>query len=56
MRGIIQVPVGDLMSSPALTVKPGTTIDELTRLLGEHEFNGLPVVSDWWTTASGLTP
>jgi acetoin utilization protein AcuB len=46
MRRIIQVPVGDLMSSPALTVKPETTIDELTRLFGEHEFNGLPVVND----------
>lgn len=39
MRRIIQVPVGDLMSSPALTVKPETTIDELTRLFAEHEFN-----------------
>ena len=46
MRRIIQVPVGDLMSSPALTVKPETTIAELTRLFGEHEFNGLPVVND----------
>jgi len=46
MRRTIQVPVGDLMSAPALTVKPETTIDELTRLLAEHEFNGLPVVDD----------
>jgi acetoin utilization protein AcuB len=46
MRRIIEVPVGDLMSSPALTVKPETTIDELTRLFGEHEFNALPVVDD----------
>jgi CBS-domain-containing membrane protein len=40
------VPVGDLMSAPALTVTPETTIDELTRLFAEHEFNGLPVVGD----------
>lgn len=46
MRTIIQVPVGDLMSAPALTVKPDTTIGELTRLFAEHEFNGLPVVND----------
>ena len=46
MRKIIEIPVGDLMSAPALTVKPETTIDELTRLFTEHEFNGLPVVND----------
>jgi hypothetical protein len=34
------------MSAPALTVTPETSIDELTRLFAEHEFNGLPVVSD----------
>ena len=34
------------MSAPALTVKPETAIDELTRLFAEHEFNGLPVVND----------
>jgi CBS-domain-containing membrane protein len=46
MRKIIDVRVGDLMSAPALTVTPETTIDELTRLFAEHEFNGLPVVND----------
>jgi CBS-domain-containing membrane protein len=46
MRKIIEIPVGDLMSAPALTVKPETAIDELTRLFAEHEFNGLPVVND----------
>ncbi len=46
MRKIIEIPVGDLMSAPALTVTPETTIDELTRLFAEHEFNGLPVVND----------
>ena len=29
MRKIIEIPVGDLMSAPALTVKPETIIDEL---------------------------
>ena len=46
MRRIIGVPVGDLMSAPALTVKPETPIDELTRLFAEYEYNGLPVVND----------
>ena len=46
MRRIIQIPVGDLMSAPALTVKPETTIDELTRLVAEYEYNGFPVVND----------
>jgi CBS domain-containing protein len=46
MRRTIEVPVGDLMSAPALTVKPETPIEELTRLFVEHEFNGLPVVND----------
>jgi len=34
------------MSAPALTVKPDTTIDELTRLFAEYEYNALPVVND----------
>ena len=44
MRKSIETPVSDLMSAPVLTVKPDTTIDELTRLFAEHEYNGLPVV------------
>lgn len=46
MRKLIQVPVGELMSAPALTVKPETTVDELARIFVEHEFNGLPVLDD----------
>jgi CBS domain-containing protein len=46
MRRIIEVPVGDLMSAPALTVKPETPIEELTRLFVEYEFNAFPVVND----------
>jgi CBS-domain-containing membrane protein len=44
MRKIIQIPVADLMSAPALTVRPDATIDELRRLFAEHQYNGLPVV------------
>jgi hypothetical protein len=32
LRKIIEIPVGDLMSAPALTANPNTTIDELTQL------------------------
>jgi CBS domain-containing protein len=46
MRKSIKTPVSDLMSAPVLTVKPETTIDELTRLFAEHEYNGLPVVGN----------
>ena len=53
MRRIIQVPVGELMSAPALTVKPETTVDELARMFVEYEYNGLPVV-DGLRTLQGI--
>ena len=46
MRKSIKTPVSDLMSAPVLTVKPDTTIDELTRIFAEQEYNGLPVVGN----------
>jgi CBS-domain-containing membrane protein len=55
MRRIIEVPVGDLMSAPALTVKPETPIEELTRLFIEYEFNALPVVNDLRTLQGIVT-
>lgn len=55
MRAIINVPVGNLMSAPPLTVRPDTSIDELTRLFAEHEFNGLPVVDDLGTLQGIVT-
>ena len=55
MRKIIEIPVGDLMSAPALTVKPETTIEELTRLMTEHEYNGFPVVNDAWVLQGIVT-
>ncbi len=45
MREIAEIPVGDLMSSPAVTVTPETSIEELTRLMIEHHYNGFPVVN-----------
>jgi CBS domain-containing protein len=46
MRGIRDVPVGDLMSKPAVTVTPETSIAALTELMRAHDFNGFPVVND----------
>jgi CBS domain-containing protein len=46
VRQILDIPVGDLMSAPPVTVRLDTRIEELTRLFTEHGYNGLPVVSD----------
>jgi CBS-domain-containing membrane protein len=43
------------MSAPALSVTPETTIDELTRLFGEYEYNGLPVVNELRTLQGIVT-
>ena len=55
MRKIILTPVGDIMSAPALTVRSGSTIDQLKQLFAEHEYNGLPVVSDLGTLQGIVT-
>lgn len=46
MREIRDVTVGELMSKPAVTVTPETSIADLRRLMAEHDVNGFPVVSD----------
>ncbi len=46
MREIADIAVGDLMSSPAVTVSPETTIEALTELMTRHEFNAFPVVNE----------
>src|SRR4029453_441990 len=46
MREIRDITVGELMSKPALTVTPETTIEALTALMVAHDFNAFPVVSD----------
>jgi CBS-domain-containing membrane protein len=45
MREILPIPLGQLMSTPVVTVTPETPIDELTRLLDVHHYNALPVVN-----------
>lgn len=46
MREIRDITVGELMSKPALTVTPETTIKALTALMVAHDFNAFPVVSE----------
>ena len=46
MREIRHVTVGELMSKSVVTVTPETTIAALRKLMGEHDFNGFPVVND----------
>jgi CBS-domain-containing membrane protein len=46
MREVLELTVGDLMSKPVVTVRPETSIDELTRLMREHAYNAFPVVND----------
>lgn len=55
MREIADIPVGDLMSSPAVTVTPEMSIEELTRLMTEHHYNGFPVVNDVGTLQGLVT-
>ncbi len=46
VREIGDVIVAALMSKPARTLKPHTTIDELTELMTVYDYNGFPVVDD----------
>ena len=45
MRQIRDLPVGDLMSKPVVTVTPETGLDELTRLMEAYDYNAFPVVN-----------
>ena len=46
MREIKDISIGELMSKPAVTVTPETTIKELTDLMATFEYNAFPVVDD----------
>lgn len=45
MREIADIPVGELMSKPPVTVTPETTIEAFTDLLARYDYNGFPVVN-----------
>lgn len=36
----------DIMTRDVISVKPGTTVEELARILMEHHISGVPVVDD----------
>ncbi len=38
--------VRDIMSSPAITVRPDTKIQEIASIMREHQISGLPVVDE----------
>jgi len=46
MREILDIPVSELMSKPAVTVTPQTSIEALTQLMSQHDYNGFPVVNE----------
>ncbi len=46
MREILDIPVGELMSKPVVTVKTETSIEALTEVMAAHNYNAFPVVND----------
>jgi CBS domain-containing protein len=46
MREIADIAVSELMSKSVVTVTPETSIEELARLMEEHDYNGFPVVNE----------
>ncbi|MBS1252165.1 MAG: Inosine-5'-monophosphate dehydrogenase [Anaerolineales bacterium] len=38
--------VGDVMMADVITVYPSTSVDEIARLMTEHDISGLPVVDE----------
>jgi CBS domain-containing protein len=46
VREILDIPVGELMSKPVVTVKTETSIEALTELMAAHDYNAFPVVND----------
>jgi len=46
VREILDIPVGELMSKPVVTVKTETSIEALTEIMAAHDYNAFPVVND----------
>lgn len=45
MRGILDLTVGDLMTTPPMTVIPEAGVDDLLQAFIEHDVNAFPVVT-----------
>jgi CBS-domain-containing membrane protein len=46
MREVLELAAAEVMSKPVVTVRPETSIEELTRLMQEHGYNAFPVVNE----------
>jgi CBS-domain-containing membrane protein len=46
MREILDIAVGELMSTNLVTVTPETSIEALTQIMTLHDYNAFPVVDD----------
>src|SRR5262245_23740998 len=55
MREILDITVGELMSTPAVTVASETSIEALTELMTKYDYNGFPVVTDTGTLVGLVT-
>jgi CBS domain-containing protein len=42
----LDLPIGEVMTSPAITVEPATTVDEALALMTRRRFRHFPVVDD----------
>ena len=45
-RECLDLPVGEIMTSPAITVEPATTVDEALGMMTRRRFRHFPVVED----------
>jgi CBS domain-containing protein len=45
-RECLDLPVGEIMTSPAITVEPATTVDEALSMMTRRRFRHFPVVQD----------
>lgn len=45
-RECLDLPVGEIMTSPAITVEPGTTVDEALAMMTRRRFRHFPVVDN----------
>lgn len=52
---VLQLTVSDVMSTPVLSVKANTSLQEAVQLLSDHHISGLPVVGDQGQLIGELT-
>jgi CBS-domain-containing membrane protein len=55
VKEILDITLGELMSSPLVTVRPETPIAELTELMARCDYNGFPVTNESGTLQGLVT-